>query len=264
LLKFALNHMTVPSLTMDQTVALATELGLFGVELRNDLDQLLFDGQSPTHEITGEMPVLALAEVKAFNAFDEDTLEAAVALMDLAVLSGAQAIALIPQVGGAEVSLDGLRAAMLGLAPELAKRGLVGLIEPIGFVSSSLRSKSDVVSLIDELGFSGQFGLVHDTFHHYLSGDDTVYPAHTKLVHISGVSNRDLADEDIRDEDRVLVDANDRLGNIAQISDLMRGGYDGPFSFEAFSPEVHAIDDPKAALSRSIRFIENSVMALAA
>jgi len=264
MLKFALNHMTVPSLTMDQTVALAAELGLVGVELRNDLGRPLFEGQSPTQDMMKGQKLLALAEVKAFNALDEVALKAAIDLMDLAVQSGAQAIALIPQVGGEQVSFDMLRAALTALAPELAKRNLIGLIEPIGFASSSLRNKPDGVALIDELGVSDQFGLIHDTFHHYLSGDDTVHPSHTKLVHISGVTNCDLAVEDIRDADRVLVDAQDRLGNIEQISNLMRGGYDGPFSFEAFSPEVHALDDPKAALSRSIRFIENSVMARAA
>ena len=264
MLKFALNHRTVPSLTMDQTVALAVELGLVGVELRNDLGRPLFDGRVPTRDAMGGMTILALAEVKAFNAFDETTFDAAVALMDLAVQSGAQAIALIPQVGGEAVSPDGLRVAMQALGPELAKRGLMGLIEPIGFAASSLRSKSDVVALIEELGVSAQFGLVHDTFHHYLSGDETIYPEHTKLVHISGIPNHDIAIADICDADRVLVDVDDRLGNITQITDLLRGGYDGPFSFEAFSPDVHALHDPKAALSRSIRFIENSVMALAA
>ena len=144
MLKFALNHMTVPSLTMDQAVALATELDMVGVELRNDLDRPLFDGRAPTLDATGGMTVLALAEVKAFNAFDNATFDAAVALMDLAVLSGAQAIALIPQVGGSAVFTDGLRVAMQALAPELAKRALIGLIEPIGFTSSSLRSKSEI------------------------------------------------------------------------------------------------------------------------
>ena len=83
-------------------------------------------------------------------------------------------------------------------------------------------------------------------------------------MHISGVSAANVDLTNLQDADRVLVDGGDRLGNIEQITELLRGGYNGPLSFEAFSPDVHADIDPKAALSRSIRFIENEVMALAA
>ncbi|MEP3346652.1 MAG: TIM barrel protein [Litoreibacter sp.] len=264
MLKFALNHMTTPSLTMEQLVSLADELGLVGVELRNDLAHPMFDGATPAVVANQNIPILALAEVKAFNDFSRDTLNAATALMDLAVEAGAPAIALIPKVGGSPVAETDLRAALTGLAPELEMRGLIGLIEPIGFASSSLRFKAEVVNLINELDIGGQFGLIHDTFHHALSGEGEVFPKHTKLVHISGVMNAKMAFTSMGDEDRALVEAGDRLGNVKQISELMRGGYSGPFSFEAFSPDVHALDDPKAALSRSIRFIENSVMAHAA
>jgi len=260
MLPFALNHMTVPSFSMKQANALACALDMVGVELRNDLDVPLFDDQKPT---IGKMTVLALAEVKAFNAFNDATFAAAVTLMDQAVACGAKAIALIPQVGG-EVSSDGLRTAMIALGPELEKRGLVGLIEPIGFLNSTLRNKSDVVALIESIEHGAQFGLVHDTFHHFLSGEKDFYPLHTKLVHISGVSNHTKDVADIQDADRVLVDADDRLGNVAQIQELLRGGYEGPFSFEVFSPDVHALSDPKAALSCSIRFIQDAVMAHAA
>jgi len=264
MLSFALNHMTVPTLTLAQVRDLARSLGLNGLELRNDLDQPLFDGQDPTGDMLSGVKVFALAEVKAFNAFDDATLTSAIALMDLAVACNAAAIALIPQVGGDAVSQDGLRRAMESLGPELAARGLVGLIEPIGFENSTLRHKADVVALMDRLPVGTYFGLIHDTFHHCLAAEDTIYPQHTKLVHISGVTDADIALNDIRDADRVLVDKNDRLGNIAQITELLRGGYTGPLSFEAFSPDVHALNDPKAALSRSIHFIENAVLAHAA
>lgn len=260
MLTFALNHMTVPSLTMAQLGALARSLGLGCVELRNDLDQALFDGQDPNAEMLDDLSVIALAEVKAFNAFSTQTYDCAVALMDLAVACGAKAIALIPQVGG-DVDPDGLHTAMDALGPELAARGLVGLIEPIGFANSTLRHKSDVVALMDASDFGDQFGLIHDTFHHFLANKDTVYPDHTQVVHISGVT---VDRAELTDADRVLVDANDRLGNVTQINQLLRGGYTGPLSFEVFSPDIHAIHDPKAALLRSIHFIESEIMAHAA
>jgi 2-keto-myo-inositol isomerase len=48
------------------------------------------------------------------------------------------------------------------------------------------------------------------------------------------------------------VDAGDRLENIAQIRALLAAGYDGPFSFEPFAPEVHGLPDPEAALRASM------------
>lgn len=257
MLSFGLNHMTVPTLSVDQLCDLGRTLNMAGIELRNDLDHPL-DATQPA-----DLTVFALAEVPAFNAFDNAVFEKAVALMDLATANGAQAIALIPQVGGT-VPQDGLRKAMVALGPALAQRGLTGLIEPVGFAASTLRFKSEVVALIDTLDVGHHFGLIHDTFHHALAGEDTMYPAYTKMVHISGVTRPGLDAVTAKDADRVLVDADDQLGTVAQISEIMRGGYNGPLSFEVFSPDVHALTDRKAALSRSIRFIENEVLALAA
>lgn len=262
MLSFALNHMTVPSFSMEQLCDLGRGLGLSGVELRNDLDRPDFEGEIEAVGANTDLSVFALAEVNAFNSFDESAFNSAVALMDFAVMCGAQGIALIPQVGGV-VSPDGLAAAIEALGPDLKARGLLGLIEPIGFQHSTLRGKAEVVAAIDRSPFADQFGLIHDTFHHFLTDGDAIYPAHTKLVHISGVTAQ-VAKADMQDAHRVLVDADDRLGNVTQISELLRGGYVGPFSFEAFSPDVHADIDRKASLSRSIRFIEDSVMALAA
>jgi 2-keto-myo-inositol isomerase len=63
----------------------------------------------------------------------------------------------------------------------------------------------------------------------------------------------------MRDAHRVLVTSGDRLGNVAQIADLLAAGWDGPCSFEAFSPEVHALPDPMAALRASMDFIARGI-----
>ena len=68
----------------------------------------------------------------------------------------------------------------------------------------------------------------------------------------------------MRDEHRVLVDAEDRLGNIAQIEALEAAGYAGPISFEPFAPEVHALADPAAALAGSFKFISSRLAGMAA
>ena len=53
--------------------------------------------------------------------------------------------------------------------------------------------------------------------------------------------------------------ADDRLGNIAQIQALLRGGYTGFLSFEPFAPEVHGLADPAEALRRSMDLIREGV-----
>lgn len=272
MLRFALNHMTVPSLTAEALFALADGLGCVGVELRNDLDAPLFDGKAPQTAAAlaarHSQAIFAVSEVKAFNDFSDAKLADAIALMDIAKACGAKAITLIPRVGGATQTPDdrraGLRTAISRLRPELARRGLTGLIEPIGFATSTLRHKAEVVAEIEEQGARDHIRLVHDTFHHHLAGGGPVFPDHTGLVHVSGVTDSHVATGDLQDAHRVLVDGQDRLGNIAQITALLRGGYEGPISIEAFSPDIHALSDPKDALSRSIHFIETSCTALAA
>ena len=61
------------------------------------------------------------------------------------------------------------------------------------------------------------------------------------------------------DEHRILVDAQDRLGNVEQIHQLLQLGYTGCFSFESFAPAVHESGDPAGDLARSMTFIRESL-----
>jgi len=53
----------------------------------------------------------------------------------------------------------------------------------------------------------------------------------------------------------VLVDDADRLENVSQIRKLVALGFDGPYSFEPFAPEVHDLADPEAALRASMAHV---------
>ena len=72
---FALNHMTVARLSFVQLVQLAADLGMVGIEVRNDLPQAIFDGMAP--EAAGDLirskglRLLAVAEVKRFNDWSD-------------------------------------------------------------------------------------------------------------------------------------------------------------------------------------------------
>jgi 2-keto-myo-inositol isomerase len=97
---------------------------------------------------------------------------------------------------------------------------------------------------------------VHDTFHHHLAGEPELFPALTGLVHISGVTDPEVTVSDMRDPHRVLVDADDRLGNVDQIQALLDQGYTGLFSFEPFAAEVQRLENPSAAISASMDTIK--------
>lgn len=272
MLPLALNHMAVPGLRWDAFLDLARALGCVGVEYRNDLPTPLFDGDAARSVKAAAraagLRILALAEVKAFNDWSDGKRAEAEALMRIAVACGAEAVSLIPRndglgCGNGERQAN-LRVALRELQPMLAAYGLVGLVEPLGFEVCALRQKSEAVEAIEALGAAGQIKLVHDTFHHTLAGGGPVFAAHTGIVHISGVTDATLAISEMRDEHRVLVDRNDRLGNIAQIGELRLAGYTGPVSFEPFAPSVHAFSDPGRELAGSFQFISSRLAEMAA
>ena len=272
MLHFALNHMTVPSRPVADVVDLAASLGCAGVELRNDLGRPLFDGQSPGdvgNKISRRgVRLFALAEVKSFNDWSDDTAAAAENLMAAAKDSGAEAIALIPRCdgqgrGNGERQAN-LRVAIRELAPMLERYGMIGLIEPLGFEISSLRYKAEAMDAISALGHLDRFRLVHDTFHHHLAGETDFFTDQTGMVHISGVDDPDISVTEMTDAHRVHVGPRDRLGNVDQIETLCAAGYTGPLSVEAFSPDVHTSLDPGGDLARSFAFIRDALSVPAA
>ena len=269
MLPIAINQMTVPGLGAMDLLALAASLGCVGMELRNDLGRPLFDGAAPeaVRDAAAErgLRIVGLSQVYPFNAWSDGVRAEVEALARAAVACGAETISLIPRNDGRDTGeaerREALRTALRGVLPLLDGTDLVALVEPLGFETSSLRGKTEAVEAIDELGATDRFRLVHDTFHHHLAGGGPLFPEHTGIVHVSGVVDPKLTPVEMRDEHRVLVDERDRLGNVDQIRALREAGYDGPISVEAFSPEVHALDDPKGALRRSIEHLNQATAA---
>lgn len=271
---FALNHMTAPKLDCRSFLDLAASIGCVGVELRNDLadkkltDADFFNGSSPdsigAYAREKGLRLLGLSEAYGFNSWT-DAMQAKVQLLiDQARASGAESISLIPRNDAPQWSdaerLAALRHALTAILPMLDKADMVALVEPLGFTTSSLRSKAETVEAIEAVGGVGRFKLVHDTFHHHLAGGGALFPEHTGIVHISGVVDPALNVDDMQDSHRILVDDNDRLGNLAQIRALLDAGYAGAFSYEPFSPMVHGFADPQAELRASMEFIRARVV----
>ncbi len=268
----ALNQITAPRLGYGAFFELAKSAGCSGVELRTDLPGPLFGGDSGA--IVAEraadlgLKILTMAEVKDFNIWTDEKAAEARRICDIGNACGAKAISLIPRndgfgLGNGERRAN-LRVALRELKDVLDEFDMIGLLEPLGFPSSSLQSKEEAIDVIEALGVRDRIRLEHDTFHHFLAGGGPIFPDYTEIIHVSGVSDLDVAREDLGDAHRGLVDADDRLGSVRQIHDLLDQGFNGPVSFEAFSPSVRDSKTPAEDVKRSFDYIFSSSAADAA
>lgn len=268
MISFGLNHIAVKGLDVGAFCALASSLGCAGIEIREDTSHEKFT-QGLARKIAdvtveNKLDVIAVSEIGAFDDFSDQKFEEARTLISLAVQMGAKAVSFIPRNDGFKLTSSELKKNLTiilqKLHPVLSDAGIQGFIEPLGFESASIRFKSDVVEVIEELGFEDHFKIIHDTFHHALTGETQVFANHTGLVHISGVEHQDIKFANMQDDDRVLVGPKDRLGNIDQLQELRAAGYKGPVSFEPFSSMVQNATDPKAELEGSMKFIEEQMV----
>ena len=261
-MRFAINHITAPKLSLEAFFATARELGLTQVEIRNDLPDIVGTMDPTAVKAAAENAGVTIISINAlypFNVWSGDLPQRAVAMADYAAASGAKALVMCPLNDGTAVSFDDLVAALKAMKLILEERGLTGFVEPLGFPVSSLRTKAEAIKAIDAAGGADVYKLVHDTFHHHLAGETAFFPERTGLVHISGVVDPAISVTDMLDAHRVLVDGGDRLENIAQIRMLEAAGYDGPYSFEPFATEVHDLKDPAAAVKGSIAHISQAL-----
>ncbi len=255
---FALNHITTPRLPVADFFALARKLGMTEVEIRNDIPDVVGTAAPEAVRAGAERAGVEIISINAlypFNVWSGDLPARAVALADYAKAAGAKALVMCPLNDGTPVAHEDLVAALRAMAPILRERGLAGLVEPLGFPISSMRTKAQALDAIDKAEAGDVCKLVHDTFHHHLAGEAEFFPQRTGIVHISGVVDPELTVETMLDPHRVLVDAADRLENVAQIAALLSQGFDGPFSFEPFAAEVQALADPEPALRASMTHV---------
>ena len=268
--RFGLNHITCPGEDIAGLAALAQKLGITDVEIRNDVaNQPLSDGTAgadvaPVLASAG-LKVLTVNALQRFNEWDDERAADAEELARETAASGAEALVLCPvneggwrtEPGAREASL---REALAGLLPILRRHGLKGYVEALGFPISSLRYKRDAVEAIDAVDGADTLFLIHDTFHHAIANDPDMYPTRTGLVHMSGVEpDPALAKDDMLDGHRVLVGAHDALDNLGQIAAMLKGGYNGAFSYECFAGSVHSDPALAESLAASMDYIRTNV-----
>jgi 2-keto-myo-inositol isomerase len=260
---FALNQKTAPKLGFAAFLDLAAELGCVGVEPRNDLSRPIFDGIEPVR--AGEMArerglrFIGLSEIYPFNDWNGDRRAAVACLIDTAQAAGAETVSLIPRVdrreGDGAAQANSLRAVLAEILPMLEGTGVVGLVEPIGFSTSSIKFQREATQAIESLGADDRLGIVHDTFQHALAGDADIIARHIRLAHVSGIAGGSGVLTDSLDAQRVLIDESDRTGASGQMKSLLESGYTGPFSYECTSSLIQNIDDPKAQIDASITYL---------
>ncbi|NKN39260.1 TIM barrel protein [Agrobacterium sp. a22-2] len=261
-MRFALNHIVAPRLTLASFFDLAGQLGMSEVEIRNDIPDIVGTMEPEAVKAAAEDSGLTIISINAlypFNVWSGDLPERARSMADYAARCGARALVMCPLNDGRAVADNDLVEALRQMKPILEDRGLTGLVEPLGFPVSSLRLKAKAIEAIKAADGETTYKLVHDTFHHHLAGETAFFPEWTGLVHISGVADPDVRVEDMLDAHRILIDGKDRLENIAQIRKLLSAGFDGPYSFEPFAESVHALSAPKAALEESLAWVRQAI-----
>jgi 2-keto-myo-inositol isomerase len=273
LTRIALNRIIYPNLELEGFLAMASDLGLSLVELRNDLPGgTITDGLEPqqVRELADHygVSIVSINALQQFNLADNlpDAMEELKVLLELSSAICCPALVLCPlndqdDTRDLQQCLEQTIRCLQAYRPMFVDAGVLGYIEPLGFAESSLSSLITAQQAIRE-SRAPCFRLVYDTFHHFLGPDDRerleteLDVRLIGLIHASGVE-ADLPRERYRDEHRGLITKTDRFQNIEQISLLMSRGYAGPISLELFSPEIQNL--PRArfvqALSRSINLL---------
>lgn len=271
--RFSLNHMICPRLDVPAYCNLASRLGVQAIELRNDIGQHSVNTLAAAQKAgnaarAAGLEVLSINALQQFNHWTPEREQQARDLIEWLVAAGGRYLVMCP-VNLASYRVDAassekrLKESLEHLKPLLDDAGVRGLIEPLGFPVCSLRTKREAFDAIEDIDAWDRFGLLQDTFHHYVAGETEAFGRRTDLVHVSGVERTDVARESLEDGHRVLVGPNDIIGNLEQVAALYGDGYRGYLSFEPFSRSVWEARDHESILAKSIRHMTAELTAAA-
>lgn len=264
-MKFSLNHMVAPRLGYSAFFDLALSLGINAVEIRNDIPGALMGTKNA--KAIGKLAkdkgitIINVNALQRWNQWNKAKADEAEKLAEYTALTGAKNLILVPTNDtkfrpDTVARLDGLRVALDGLKSILKDHGLIGCVEPLGFVECSLRLKAEAIAAIDDVGGAKRFKVTHDTFHHFVAGETDIFADRTGLIHVSGVVDPKHTAATMRDPQRVLVDGHDMIDNKGQVKKLMAAGYAGYVSFEPFSSVVHKSKQIAREVARSMDYLE--------
>ncbi|MGY5956516.1 TIM barrel protein [Kosakonia sp. BK9b] len=266
--RFCVNRKIAPGLDIPSFFKLVNRLGLTKVELRNDMpggkvtDALSHQQVRDLAERYG-LEIVTINAVYPFNRPTSAVCSLTESLLKEAQAVGAGALVLCPLNDGTVIDNEKTMTALQTLSPLFERYGIQGLVEPLGFPQSSLRSAALAQTLIRDAGVP--FKLLIDTFHHALypaaaSEFDGVDINMIGLVHLSGVEATGPIDA-LTDEERIMLTPGDRLDTLGQIAALESRGYQGVYAFEPFSSELASWQeaDIEQALRSSIERVQQHV-----
>lgn len=252
--RFALNRIASPQYPLRDFFALASEIGLSKVELRNDIrDGEVIDGMSPKEAARlasdNGIRIISINALQKFNlAAARDKARGELQrLLDLCGALTCPAVVLCPNNEAGDLRPRELRFAetvdsLVSFGPLFEKAGVLGYVEPLGFGISSLASLVEAQKAIANSGFSCYRTLV-DTFHLHIGPENAgIFGSSYKvdltgLVHVSGVEDN-IPTSEYRDAHRILPGLRDRMQSRATARVLAENGYKGDFSLEPFSDKV--------------------------
>jgi 2-keto-myo-inositol isomerase len=263
-----LNRVIKPQIPLEEFLRFAADLGIKYVEVRDDFgDRGVFDGltDSAVEKAFKDNSVQALT-INALYPFEDlkvlkENVQKLKGLIAEAKRIDCLQIVLCPLNDAADrrspdQRADELMTALNTYGSLFAEAKMIGLVEPLGFETSSLRTKETALKAIANCDYPQSYRLLHDTFHHYLSGETRFFAEQTSVVHVSGL----LAGKTkaaITDEDRLLVTKDDIMDNRGQVKTLLEGGCKAPISYEPFSSQVRNLPLPelRTQLQESIQYL---------
>ncbi len=252
--ELGINRIMQPAISITAFLQLASRCGFSSIELRNDLpDERVLGGESASDIMAASretgVRILTVNAMQRFNdpqLFEKKIIELGQLIYEAKQVNCTKII-FCPvndpedRRSAAEQQGD-LVAALHCYAPTLRQHAVTALLEPLGFPICSMRYKRQAADAIRSSGLKKLYGIVHDTFHHYLSGEKELFPEETGLIHTSGVRPGKRQSE-ITDDDRIFVTADDCMQNREQIAAMVAKGYNGPISYEPFSREVQELSE---------------------
>ncbi|RXT25021.1 xylose isomerase [Lacticaseibacillus chiayiensis] len=256
--KMALNRKVAQNRSLERFFQLTAEVGMHQVELRNDMTgsdapETVIDQMSAadfnTLRANYGMKILTINAVQQFNqpAKLVENRQLLTGLAELAVQIGSPAIIFVPEVNPQDTRtpqqrLEDAAHHLQVFGDILANYHLTGLIEPLGFMASTMRYPWTALRAI-ELSGRTEFKLTIDTFHFFLAHitaaqfKANVDVKRIGLVHLSGIEPIHELRE-VLDEDRMLITDCDMMQNVEQVHLFESLGYRGDYSFEPFSTRL--------------------------
>ncbi len=278
--RFCLNRKVAPAISLDKTIPLVAQLGCHNLELRNDLY-----GNPDNHTILDHLEASKVKEllnsydvnVKTINAIgnmdDPDKLDE-----NLASLSEMLEITKTINLGdvvfcpvrsnkdsrSAKKRFEDAVENVKQYSQVLSGYGVKGLVEPLGFADSTLRTPWEGQKIIDHSGVDN-FRLVADTFHYYLASvtkalfKKKVDPNYIGLVHLSAVFG-DKPIQELDDQDRYMLARDDVMHSAEWAKEFEKSGYTGLYAFEPFSDKLKEWDSVKVKeeMRKSIKLVQEA------